>query len=142
MQFSKKADYALRAMAILATLPPDRTLQAQELAEGGRIPIKFLEQILLVLKRAGLLRSKRGIGGGYRLGKESRLISVAEIVEAVDGELLQFLETKGYPDFPGSRGIQRCLAEAGEATNRKLRETSLEDLARPDVAAAMAGYGS
>ena len=141
MQFSKKADYALRAMAILATLPPDRTLQAQELAEGGRIPIKFLEQILLVLKRAGLLRSKRGIGGGYRLGKESRLISVAEIVEAVDGELLQFLETKGYPDFPGSRGIQRCLAEAVESTNRKFRETSLEDLVRPDVADAMVGYG-
>lgn len=141
MQFSKKADYALRAMAILATLPPDRTLQAQELAEAGKIPIKFLEQILLVLKRSGLLRSKRGVGGGYRLGKESRLISVAEIVEAVDGELLQFLEVKGYPDFPGSRGIQRCLGEAGEATNRKFRETSLEDLVRPDVADAMVGYG-
>jgi Rrf2 family protein len=141
MQISKKADYALRAMAILAVLPPDRTLQAQELAEAGRIPIKFLEQILLVLKRAGLLRSKRGVGGGYRLGRESRLISVAGIVEAVDGELLQFLEPKGYPEFPGSRGIQRCLAEAGEATNRRLRETTLEDLIRPDEADSMVGYG-
>lgn len=141
MQFSKKADYALRAMAILAALPPDRTLQAQELADTGKIPIKFLEQILLVLKRSGLLRSKRGVGGGYRLGKESRLISVADIVEAVDGELMQFLETKGYPDFPGSRGIQRCLGEAGDATNRQLRDTSLEDLIRPDVADAMVGYG-
>lgn len=141
MQFSKKADYALRAMAILAALPPDRTLQAQELADTGKIPIKFLEQILLVLKRSGLLRSKRGVGGGYRLGRESRLISVAEIVEAVDGELMQFLEAKGYPDFPGSRGIQRCLADAGEATNGKLRGTSLEDLIRPDVADAMVGYG-
>lgn len=141
MQISKKADYALRAMAILAALPPDRTLQAQELADGGKIPIKFLEQILLVLKRSGLLRSKRGVGGGYRLGRESRLITVAEIVEAVDGELLQFLEPKGYPEFPGSRGIQRCLAEAGEATNRRLRETTLEDLVRPDVADSMVGYG-
>jgi len=141
MQFSKKADYALRAMAILASLPPDRTLQAHELADAGRIPIKFLEQILLVLKRSGLLRSKRGVGGGYRLGKESRLISVAEIVETVDGELLQFLETEGYPDFPGSRGIRRCLGEAGEATNQKFRETSLEDLVLPDVADTMVGYG-
>ncbi len=141
MQLSKKADYALRAMAILAALPPDRTLQAQELAESGKIPIKFLEQILLVLKRAGLLRSKRGVGGGYRLGRESRLITVADIVESVDGELMRFLEAKGYPDFPGSRGIQRCLSEAGEATNRKFRETSLEDLIRPDVADAMVGYG-
>ncbi|MCB1205898.1 MAG: Rrf2 family transcriptional regulator [Verrucomicrobiae bacterium] len=141
MQFSKKADYALRAMAILSALPPDRTMQAQELAEVGKIPIKFLEQILLVLKRSGLLRSKRGVGGGYRLGRECRLISVADIVEAVDGELMCFLEEKGYPEFPGSRGIQRCLSEAGEATNGKLRGTSLEDLIRPDVADAMVGYG-
>ncbi len=141
MQISKKADYALRAMAILAVLPPDRTLQAQELAEAGRIPIKFLEQILLVLKRGGFLRSKRGVGGGYRLERASRLISVAEIVEAVDGELLQFLDAKGYPDFPGSTGILRCLREAGEATNQKLRETTLEDLVRLDVGDAMVGYG-
>lgn len=141
MQFSKKADYAIRAMAILSALPPDRTMQAQELAEVGKIPIKFLEQILLVLKRSGLLRSKRGVGGGYRLGRECRLISVADIVEAVDGELMCFLEEKGYPEFPGSRGIQRCLSEAGEATNGKLRGTSLEDLIRPDVADAMVGYG-
>ncbi len=141
MQISKKADYALRAVAILAALPPERTLQAQELAEAGRIPIKFLEQILLVLKRAGLLRSKRGVGGGYRLGRESRLITVAEVVEVADGELLQFLDTMSYPDFPGSRGIRRCLGEAGEATNRKLRETTLEDLIRPDVGDAMVGYG-
>ncbi len=141
MQISKKADYALRAMAILATLPPDRSLQAQELADTGKIPIKFLEQILLVLKRGGFLRSKRGVGGGYRLGREARLISVAEVVEAVDGELLQFLEKKSYPDFPGAAGILRCLAEAGEATNRRLRETSLEDLIRPDTGDAMVGYG-
>jgi Rrf2 family protein len=141
MQISKKADYALRAMAILAALPPDRSLQAQELAETGRIPTKFLEQILLVLKRAGLLRAKRGVGGGYRLGRESRLVTVAEIVEAVDGELLRFLEARGYPDFPGASGILRCLAEAEEATNRKLRETTLEDLVRSDEADTMVGFG-
>jgi len=141
MQISKKADYALRAMAILATLPPDRTLQAQELAEAGRIPIKFLEQILLVLKRGGFLKSKRGVGGGYRLGRESRRISVAEIIESVDGELLRFLDDREYPEFPGSRGILRCLGEAGEATNRMLRETSLEDLIRPEAGDAMVGYG-
>ena len=85
MQISRKADYALRAATILAGLAPDRTMQAQELAEEGRIPIKFLEQILLVLKKAGILRSKRGVGGGYRLNRESRHISLAEIFEAVDG---------------------------------------------------------
>ena len=88
MQISRKADYALRAMTILGSLSPDRTMQAQELASAGKIPTKFLEQILLVLKRSGLLKSKRGVGGGYRLGRESRLISVAEVIETVDGELV------------------------------------------------------
>lgn len=141
MQISKKADYALRAMAILASLPPDRTMQAQEMAETGKIPIKFLEQILLVLKRAELLRSKRGVGGGYRLGRESRLISVADVIEAVDGELLRFLNPRDYPDFPGALGIVRCLGESEEATNLKLRETSIEDLIRHEAGDAMAGYG-
>ncbi len=141
MQISKKADYALRAMAILAALPPDRTMMAQEMADAGKIPIKFLEQILLVLKRGGFLRSKRGVGGGYRLGLESRLISVADIIEAVDGELLRFLDSKDYPEFPGAAGIVRCLAGAEDATNRQLRDTSIEDLIRPDVGDAMVGYG-
>jgi Rrf2 family protein len=141
MQISKKADYALRAMAILAALPPGKTLQAQELAETGKVPIKFLEQILLVLKRADLLRSKRGVGGGYRLGRESRLISVADVIEAVDGELLRFLDAKDYPVFPGASGITQCLTAAEEATNRRLRETSIEDLIRQDVGDAMVGYG-
>ena len=141
MQISKKADYALRAMAILAALPPDRTMQAQEMAEEGKIPIKFLEQILLVLKRSGFLRSKRGVGGGYRLGRESRLISVGDVIEAVDGELLRFLDTKDYPAFPGAAGIARCLCEAEEATNRQLRGTTIEDLIREDVGDSMVGYG-
>ena len=87
MQISRKAGYALRAVTLLGSLPPDRTMQAQELASAGKIPIKFLEQILLVLKRSGLLKSKRGVGGGYRLGRESRLISVAEVIESVVGQV-------------------------------------------------------
>ncbi len=141
MQISKKADYALRAMVILAALPPEKSLQAQELAEIGKIPIKFLEQILLVLKRADFLRSKRGVGGGYRLGRESRLISVAEVIEAIDGELLRFLDDSDYPDFPGATGLLQYLGAAEEATNRQLRDTSIEDLIRRDLGDAMVGYG-
>lgn len=141
MQISKKADYALRAMAILAALPPDRTMQAQELAEVGKVPIKFLEQILLTLKRAGLLFSKRGVGGGYRLNRESRRISVAEVIEAVDGELVRLLDPSAYPDFTGSSGIRHCLAEAEKAINRRFAETTIEDLIRSEEGDSMAGYG-
>jgi len=141
MQISRKADYALRAVTILAALPPDGTLQAQELAEAGRIPIKFLEQILLSLKRAGILRSKRGVGGGYRLNRESRLISVAEVIETVDGELVLLVDPDDYPGFNGSTGIVQCLSEAQDAVNGHFRNTSIEDLLRHDAGDAMVGYG-
>lgn len=141
MQISRKADYALRAVTILATLPPDKTMQAQELADSGKIPIKFLEQILLVLKRSGILLSKRGVGGGYRLGKEARLISVAEVIETVDGELVRFVETADYPAYPGGNGVKQFLLEAESSINKMLGETSVEDLVRNDSGDALLGYG-
>lgn len=141
MQISRKADYALRAMTILAGLAPDKTLQAQELAEAGKIPTKFLEQILLLLKRAGMLRSKRGVGGGYRLNRESRLISLAEVIEAVDGELVQLVEEDDFPVFDGSAGIVYHLGLAEKGINESLRSTSLEDVARHDAGDSMVGYG-
>ncbi len=141
MQISRKADYALRAVTLLGTLAPERTLQAQELAEMGKIPIKFLEQILLVMKRAGILRSKRGVGGGYRLEKESRLITVAEVIEAVDGELVHLIDHDDYPKFEGAMGLSFFLFEAEKAVNDKLRGTTIEDLLRHDEGDRMAGSG-
>ena len=141
MQFSRKADYALRAMTILGSIPPDSTMQAQELANAGKIPTKFLEQILLVLKRSGLLKSKRGVGGGYRLGRESRLISVAEVIETVDGELVSFIEADDFPTFSGSAGIVKCLEDAEELINQRLAETSIEDLVQTGADDVMVGYG-
>lgn len=141
MQISKKADYALRAMAMLAAIPPERSLQAQALAEAGRIPIKFLEQILLALKKAGLLQSKRGAGGGYRLERPSRLISVAEVIEAVDGELVRLVASSEYLDFPGASGLGHCLSRAEDLINGELQRTTLEDLVRLEGGDAMAGSG-
>lgn len=141
MQISRKADYALRAMTILGSLSPDRTMLAQELASAGKIPVKFLEQILLVLKRSGLLRSKRGVGGGYRLARESRLISVAEVIEAVDGELVTFIATDDFPTFSGSDGMVKCLKEAQALINERLGDTSIEDLVQNGSDDVMVGYG-
>lgn len=141
MQISKKADYALRAVTILASLPPDRTMQAQEMATSGQIPIKFLEQILLVLKKAGLLRSKRGVGGGYRLARESRLISVAEVIETVDGELLSLIDKDDYPTFPGSTGLDQTLTGAQDGLNEALRSISIDDIIDLDSGDSMVGYG-
>lgn len=141
MQISKKADYALRAVVILASLPPGKTMQTQEMAKTGEIPTKFLEQILLVLKRSGLLKSKRGVGGGYQLARESRHISLANVVESIDGELCNLVDADDYPGFPGSSGLTSSLKRAQTLLNQHLSETSIEDLLTDGDDGSMVGYG-
>jgi Rrf2 family protein len=83
MRVSKKAGYALRALAIMARRGGSSSIH--ELSERERIPVKFLEQILLTLRHAGLLSSKRGVGGGYALARAASEISVLDIIQALDG---------------------------------------------------------
>jgi Rrf2 family protein len=87
MRISKKAEYALRALFVLAQARPDRPYPIQDLSEGENIPIKFLEQILLSLRREGLLESKRGVGGGYLLARPASQIMVGEVIRLIDGPL-------------------------------------------------------
>jgi Rrf2 family protein len=86
MRISKKTEYALRALVAMAR-PPVRSWSIHDLASGERIPIKFLEQILLALRRAGLLHSKRGVGGGYTFLRAPDEIRLGEVIEIFDGPL-------------------------------------------------------
>lgn len=85
MRISKKAEYALRALVAMAQEP--KSWRIEELSAQKRIPIKFLEQILLSLRHAGLLASKRGVGGGYALLRAASAISVGEVIRILDGPL-------------------------------------------------------
>jgi Rrf2 family protein len=87
MRISRKAEYALRALLLLARDNPDKVHQIQELSEAGRIPVKFLEQILLALRNHGILSSKRGVGGGYSLKRRPSDMSVLEVIELMDGPI-------------------------------------------------------
>lgn len=84
---SQKARYALRAMLHLAERKEVQSLQIADIAEGAQVPRKFLEQILLELKRRGLVHSVRGRHGGYSLGRLPEEISFAEIIRIIDGPL-------------------------------------------------------
>jgi len=86
MRISKKAEYALRALVAMAR-PPSRSWSIHELAAAERIPIKFLEQILLALRRAGILNSKRGVGGGYTLFRTPEDIRIGEVIGVFDGPM-------------------------------------------------------
>ena len=87
MNFSKKSQYGLRALIELTRRYGQSLLQRQEIAHRQRIPIEFLEQILLSLKNAGLLASRRGVSGGYSLIKPPQDITLGQIIRVLDGPL-------------------------------------------------------
>jgi Rrf2 family transcriptional regulator, iron-sulfur cluster assembly transcription factor len=85
MKLSKKAEYAMRALMAMARAPDKPSFSIQEIAAAENIPLKFLEQILLALKNGGLLRSKRGVGGGYQFQKTPSRITLGEVITLIDG---------------------------------------------------------
>ena len=87
MKLSKKSEYGLRALLELTQLYGKETLQRQQIATRQQIPVEFLEQILLALKRAGLLASRRGIKGGYALIKSPNDITLGQVIRILDGPL-------------------------------------------------------
>jgi Rrf2 family protein len=86
VQVNAKVDYALRALSELANAHPE-PMKAEAISRAQSIPPKFLENILLELRHAGIVLSQRGADGGYRLGRPAEEISLAEVIRVVDGPL-------------------------------------------------------
>ena len=88
MRISTRGDYACRALLSLALhTETDGPTSVRDIAERTGLPQPYLEQILLALKGAGLVRSKRGVGGGYVLAREPESIMLSDIVSAVEGPI-------------------------------------------------------
>jgi Rrf2 family transcriptional regulator, cysteine metabolism repressor len=87
MRLSKKSEYGLRALLELTLVHGRATLQRHDIAARQHIPVEFLEQILLALKRAGLLSSRRGMKGGYTLIKQPADITLGQVIRILDGPL-------------------------------------------------------
>jgi Rrf2 family protein len=85
LRLSKKADYALMAMKHLALRGDRGSASAREIAEHYDIPIELMAKVLQRLVRRGLLASHQGTRGGYQLSRAPRLISVADVIQAIDG---------------------------------------------------------
>jgi Rrf2 family protein len=86
VQVNAKVDYALRALTELANVAPG-PMKAEAIARAQGIPPKFLENILLELRHAGIVLSQRGAEGGYRLGRPANEITLADVIRVVDGPL-------------------------------------------------------
>lgn len=89
MQVSAKADYAVRALVELTALNANQSgyVTVEQLAARQGLPVKFLETIFTELRKDGLVISRRGVDGGYRLARSASEISVADVIRAVDGPL-------------------------------------------------------
>ena len=137
MRLSKRGEYGLRAMIQLAHPAPEgglAVLQIAQISELEKIPVKFLEQILLTLKNAGLLQSKRGVTGGYYLAKAADEIMLGQIVRILDGPLAPIrcvsqmaYEPCGCPD-ESSCGLRMVMGDVRNAIADILDNTSLADV--------------
>jgi Rrf2 family protein len=142
MRVSAKVDYAVRAGAELAAAG-ERPVKGERIAGAQEIPLKFLENILLDLKHAGLVQSQRGVEGGYWLARPPDEISLADVIRAVEGPIANVRGLR--PEQVEYAGAAEALRDAWIAVRANLRavlETvTLADLAAgrlPDEVAAIA----
>ncbi len=135
MKLSHKLEYACRVLAQLGrTHGQDKLAHIETLATAEAVPANYLVQILNELRNAGLIISKRGKQGGYALARAPENIALIEIVEAVDGELLERnFEESGHS---GER-VAQIWSEVGECFESKVREYSLDDFIVKDASAEM-----
>ncbi|MDP1625823.1 Rrf2 family transcriptional regulator [Parvibaculum sp.] len=115
---SQKAKYALKAMIALATQEEGDLLQAADIAERQNVPRKFLELILLDLRKHGLVRSQRGKFGGYALAKPADAITFGQIIRIMDGPLAPI----PCASLTGYRRCADCRDEKSCAVRRTMRE--------------------
>ncbi len=134
VKVSTRGDYASRALLSLALHGTESgPTSVRDIAERTGLPQPYLEQILLALKGAGLVRSKRGVGGGYVLARHPVEITLADIVSAVDGPIVA--GDFGEPHQDGACAHEgQCVllavwASTGEVMRRQLQSWTLADIA-------------
>jgi Rrf2 family iron-sulfur cluster assembly transcriptional regulator len=134
MKVSTRGDYAARALLSLSLHPEERgPTSVRDIAERTGLPQPYLEQILLALKGAGLVRSKRGVGGGYVLARPPGEITIGDIVSAVDGPIV--VGDFGEPHQDGACAHEgQCVllalwSEVGGHMRRHLDSYTLADVA-------------
>jgi len=132
MKLSKKSEYACLALIYLARHYPNSYVKTENIAAENSIPKKYLEQILLLLKGTGYVRSRRGSEGGYHLQKNPSEITLAEIIRLMDGALapVESVSKYFYESTPieKSKKMLGLLQEIRDYIANKLEQTTFQDL--------------
>jgi Rrf2 family protein len=125
LAITSKSPYALRALTELARMGGTAPVPIGEIARRRDIPVQFLEGMFATLRRAGILHSQRGVKGGYTFAREPGLVSVLEVVEALEGAL-----------DAETIGADPIWSEAIEALRERLRSATVADVAEREARSA------
>jgi Rrf2 family protein len=138
VRVSAKADYALRAAIELAAAG-DGPVKGERIAQAQEIPLKFLENILVELRHAGIVRSQRGVEGGYWLARPAEEVSLAEVIRAVEGPIANVRGLGPQEvEYAGPAGrLQEVWIAVRASLRSVLEETTLADLARGELPASV-----
>ena len=132
MKLTYRSEYALLALVYLCRHQAEGFVSVETIAQAQEIPRKFLEQILLALKRAKYLRSCKGQRGGYRLAKPAAKITLAEIIRLFEGALAPTESVSQYyyesTPIEKERSLVRVFKEIRDYVSDKLESTTLEDV--------------
>jgi Rrf2 family protein len=132
MKVSKKGEYGVRALCHLAERHSEGVVQIREIARIESIPRKFLEGILLQLKSAGIVRSRRGIDGGYALARPPGEIAMGEVIRLLDGPLAPMGSAAELRELmqrsPRHAGFYEVLMDVRNAAAAILDRTTLQDV--------------
>lgn len=136
---SKKTKYAIKALVALASRKDKGPMTISDIARQEKIPKKFLEAILLDMRRQGVLSSKIGVGGGYYLLMKPEDILLSSLLRNIDGPIallpcvsLNFYERCEDCKDETTCGIRKTFIEVRDATLKILSETTLEDILKKD----------
>jgi Rrf2 family transcriptional regulator, cysteine metabolism repressor len=134
MKLSLRSEYALRALLVLGRNHKQSVVRIQSISRQQNIPKRFLEQILNDLKSAGVVESKRGVAGGYRLARPPEEISLATVIRHIEGALApvscvseQFYEKCSCPDEMRC-AIRSVMKEARDAVVKVVERLTVADL--------------
>jgi Rrf2 family protein len=132
MKLTSRSEYALLALVYLARNDSDGYVSVETIATAQRIPSKFLEQILLALKRAKYLHSSKGQHGGYRLAKPADKISLAEVIRLFDGALAPTESVSRYfyesTPIEKEKSLVHVFKDIRDYVSKKLENTTLADV--------------
>ena len=126
MRISTRGDYASRALLSLALHAETGPTSVRDIADRTGLPQPYLEQILLAVKGAGLVRSKRGVGGGYVLARDPSEITLADVLAAVDGPLITLMGEHDHCE--GHCVLQEVWVGVSNETRQIYERFTLQDL--------------